>query len=92
MPDAAATPDTQSGLCTGQRYDACNPAAPNCVAGTTCYTIPDLGMSVCTVVCSLNFGCSDGNYATCTNTHVTTPASGSICIPPMTNPGCVAPP
>jgi hypothetical protein len=88
-PDVA--PDTGLPWCTGQRYDACNPAAPNCTDGRTCYTIPDLGMSVCTTTCSLNFGCND-SIGECINAYLTMPPSGSICIPQMTNPGCIAPP
>ena len=80
MRDADIAADVAVDASPAKRYEPCNPDAPNCEAGTTCYTIPDLGVSICTVTCSLNFGCMDGR-GTCSNAHPTMPSSGSICIP-----------
>ena len=65
--------------CTGQLYDACNPAAPNCMNGATCKTFTMSGFSLCTTTC--------GTCPTQNGASVTCNGMG-ICKPAAPNPGC----
>jgi len=47
----AGSIDATINVCTGQLYDACNPASPNCITGTTCKTFTGSNFSVCTQAC-----------------------------------------
>lgn len=80
--DAKTFMDAAAAVCTGKLYDACNPAASNCMTGTTCKTFNASGFSVCTQTCG-----------TCPNqgaTPVTCNGMG-ICKPSSPNAGCTAP-
>jgi len=49
----AASIDAASAVCTGQIYDACNPASSNCVTGTTCHNYAASNFSACVPTCSM---------------------------------------
>src|SRR5215470_11638791 len=47
----APSADAPASVCTGQLYDACNPASPNCMTGSSCKTFTGSSFSVCTQTC-----------------------------------------
>ncbi len=80
-PDA---PGSGGMACTGQLYDACNPAASNCASGL-CHLFGNRGYAVCTQACSSTMPCPAQNGATVTCNGM------GICVPAGPNPGCTAP-
>jgi hypothetical protein len=75
--DAPAT----SSACTGQLYDACNPASPNCMTGLTCKTFTGSVFSVCTQTCGT---CPNQGTSTvmCNNMGICKPTAPNNCTPP----------
>lgn len=47
----APSSDAMSSVCTGQLYDPCSPASPNCMTGLSCKTFTGSAFSVCTQTC-----------------------------------------
>ncbi|MGE5180735.1 MAG: hypothetical protein ACM31C_01670 [Acidobacteriota bacterium] len=81
---AADGPGSGGMVCSGQLYDACNPASSNCASGT-CHLFGNRGYAVCTQACSSATPCPDQNGATVTCNGM------GICVPASPNPGCTAP-
>jgi hypothetical protein len=65
--------------CMGSAYDTCNPAASNCVSGTTCHTFMAAGISVCSPTCSSTMPCPMQG-----TTSISCNMMG-LCKPPMAN-------
>jgi hypothetical protein len=81
--DAKVFMDSSAMVCTGKLYDACNPAASNCMAGTMCKTFAGSGFSVCTQTCTTTCPAQGAAAVTC-NTM-------GICKPSAPNSDCVSP-
>ena len=77
----AGSIDATSNVCTGQLYDACNPASPNCITGTTCKTFTGSNFSVCTQTCGTcpNQG---ANPVMCNAMGICKPNAPNACTPP----------
>lgn len=71
-----------SGLpkCTGMPYDPCNPAASNCMAGTTCHTFTGSNFTVCAPTCTTTCPMQGSTSITCN--------AMSLCKPPAPNATC----
>lgn len=80
--DAAPADAPATSVCTGQLYDACNPASSNCMTGLTCKSFTGSAFSVCTQTCS----------TTCPNQGATTVMCNGmgLCKPNAPN-NCTAP-
>jgi hypothetical protein len=74
--------DAMSAACTGKLYDACNPAASNCMTGLMCKNFTGSVFSVCTQTCG-----------TCPNQGATTVMCNNmnICKPNAPNTDCTSP-
>jgi hypothetical protein len=73
-------------VCTGELYDACDPAASNCKNGATCKTYAQSSFSVCIpATCSGAAPCpmQNGAAVTCNNM--------GFCKPNAPNADCSAP-
>lgn len=83
--DAPKMMDAGLMACTGMLYDACNPAASNCMGTTTCKTFSGNGFSVCTQTCSAANPCpaQGGQAAQCNGM--------GICKPNAPNADCTSP-
>lgn len=73
--------DATASVCTGQLYDACNPASPNCMTGLTCKTFTGSVFSVCTQTCGT---CPDQGTMTvmCNGMNICKPNAPNNCTPP----------
>jgi hypothetical protein len=80
--DGASGVDAAKLACTGNLYDACNPLASNCKAGTTCKTFNGSNFSVCTQTCG-TCPMQNGQAVACNNM--------GVCKPSAPNSTCVAP-
>jgi hypothetical protein len=74
--------DAALSVCTGKLYDACNPAASNCMAGLMCKNFAGSVFSVCTQTCG-----------TCPNQGSTTVMCNNmgLCKPSAPNSDCTSP-
>jgi hypothetical protein len=78
----AAPPDTPAmSVCTGQLYDACNTASPNCMTGLSCKTFTGSAFSVCTQTCGT---CPNQGTSTvmCNGMGICKPNAPNNCTPP----------
>jgi hypothetical protein len=75
--------DAAKMVCTGAIYDACNPAASNCMTGTTCKTFNGSGFSVCTPTCTTTCPMQGTMTVTCNGM--------GLCKPNAPNTTCTAP-
>ncbi len=84
--DATVHMDAAANVCTGMVYDACNPAASNCMGTTTCKTFSGSMFSVCTPTCDAQNPCpmQNGQPVTCNNMGICKPnAPNTTCTAPM---------
>lgn len=81
-PTADGSIDAMIAACTGKLYDACNPAASNCMTGLMCKNFAGSVFSVCTQTCG-----------TCPNQGSTTVMCNGmgICKPNAPNTNCTSP-
>ena len=76
-----AATDVATAACTGQLYDACDPASPTCGTGFTCKTFTASSFSVCTQTCGT---CPDqgATAVMCNGMGICKPNTPNACTPP----------
>jgi hypothetical protein len=79
----AASIDAPSAVCTGQIYDACNPASSNCMTGTTCHTYAASNFSACVPTCPGGTCPNQGTTPVmCNAMAICKPNAPNACTPP----------
>ena len=80
----AASIDAAANVCTGQIYDACNPASSNCMTGTTCHTYAASNFSACVPTCPAGTTCPNQGTTPvmCNAMGICKPNAPNACTPP----------
>jgi hypothetical protein len=79
----AASIDATTAVCTGQIYDACNPASSNCVTGTTCHNYAASNFSACVPTCPAGRWPNQGTTTVaCNAMGICKPNAPNACTPP----------